>query len=113
MPLPETRDGKKADFHSQRTYNHSVLAAPHVAEKILAMHMGHAREGTGPRKYDRRALALGEVKELRERLDIMVREMPIVTAHIPRQEKVQLLHIRHRSRVGSAPGRDAQREFCK
>lgn len=113
MPLPETRDGKKADFHSQRTYNHSVLAAPHVAEKILAMHMGHAREGTGPRKYDRRALALGEVRELRERLDIMVREMPIVTGHIPRQDKVQLLHIRHRSRVGSAPGRDAQRDFCK
>lgn len=113
MPLPETRDGKKADFHSQRTYNQSVLAAPDVADKILAMHMGHAREGTGPRKYDRRALALGEVKELRERLDIMVREMPIVTAHIPRQEKVHLLHIQHRSRVGSAPGRDAQRAFCK
>lgn len=112
MPLPETRDGKKADYHSQRTYNQSVLAAPDVAEKILAMHMGHAREGTGPRKYDRRSLALGEVKELRERLDIMVREMPIVTSHIPRQEKVQLLHIRHRSRVGSAPGRDAQRKFC-
>ncbi|ANK12800.1 hypothetical protein A9D12_07415 [Erythrobacter neustonensis] len=113
MPLPETRDGKKADFHSQRTYNQSVLAAPDVADKLLAMHMGHAREGTGPKKYDRRALALGEVKELRERLVIMVREMPIVTAHIPRQKKVQLLHIRHRSRVGSAPGRDAQRKFCE
>lgn len=113
MPLPETSGGKKADFHSQRTYNQSVLAAPDVAEKILAMHMGHARKGTGTRKYDRRSLALGEVKELRERLDIMVREMPVVTAHIPRQTKVQLLHIQERSRVGSAPGRDAQRNFCK
>lgn len=113
MPLPETSGGKKADFHSQRTYNQSVLAAPDVAEKILAMHMGHARKGTGTRKYDRRSLALGEVKELRERLDIMVREMPVVTAHIPRQEKVRLLHIQERSRVGSAPGRDAQRNFCK
>ena len=113
MPLPETSDGKKADFHSQRTYNQSVLAAPDVAEKILAMHMGHARKGTGPKKYDRRSLALGEVKELRERLDIMVREMPNVTSHIPRQDHVNLLHLRKRSRVGSAPGRDAQRKFCQ
>ena len=113
MPLPETIDGKKADFHSQRTYNQSVLAAPDVAEKILAMHMGHARKGTGSKKYDRRSLALGEVKELRERLDIMVREMPDVTSHIPRQDRVNLLHLRKRSRVGSAPGRDAQRKFCQ
>ncbi|WP_341858597.1 hypothetical protein WKH79_08465 [Qipengyuania sp. GPGPB31] len=113
MPLPETSDGKKADFHSQRTYNQSVLAAPDVAEKILAMHMGHARKGTGSKKYDRRSLALGEVKELRERLDIMVREMPNVTSHIPRQDRVNLLHLRKRSRVGSAPGRDAQRKFCQ
>jgi len=113
MPLPETSDGKKADFHSQRTYNQSVLAAPDVAEKILAMHMGHARKGTGSKKYDRRSLALGEVKELRERLDIMEREMPNVTSHIPRQDRVNLLHLRKRSRVGSAPGRDAQRKFCQ
>ena len=84
-----------------------------MAEKILAMHMGHARKGTGPKKYDRRSLALGEVKELRERLDIMVREMPNVTSHIPRQDHVNLLHLRKRSRVGSAPGRDAQRKFCQ
>lgn len=113
MPLPETSDGKKADFHSQRTYNLSVLASPDVTQKILDMHMGHASQGTGQRKYNRRALALGQIRELRERLDVMVREMPNVTSHIPRQEKAQMLHIRHRSRVGSAPGRDAQRSFCK
>ena len=113
LPLPETSDGKKADFHSQRTYNHSVLASPTVAQKILDMHMGHASQGTGQKKYNRRALALGQIKELEERLDVMVREMPNVTSHIPRQSKVNLLHLRKRSRVGSAPGRDAQRKFCK
>ena len=113
MPLPETSDGKKADFHSQRTYNLSVLASPTVAQKILDMHMGHASQGTGQKKYNRRALALGEVKELRERLDVMVREMPNVTSHIPRQTKINLLPLQRRSRVGSAPGRDAQRKFCR
>lgn len=113
MPLPETSDGKKADFHSQRTYNLSVLASPTVAQKILDMHMGHASQGTGQKKYNRRALALGEVKELRERLDVMVREMPNVTSHIPRQTKINLLPLQRRSRVGSAPGRDAQRKFCQ
>lgn len=113
MPLPETQGGKKADFHSQRTYNHSVLASPDVAQAILDRHMGHAAKGTGQKKYNRRKLALGEVKELQERRDIMVREMPTVTSHIPRQKKVNLLPLRKRSRVGSAPGRDAQREFCQ
>ena len=113
IPLPETKDGKKADFHSQRTYNLSVLASPDVQEAILDRHMGHAAKGTGQKKYNRRSLALGEAKELRERLAIMVREMPNVTSHIPRQAKVNLLHLRKRSRVGSAPGRDAQRKFCQ
>ena len=113
MPLPETSDGKKADFHSQRTYNLSVLASPTVAQKIFDMHMGHASQGTGQKKCNRRALALGEVKELRERLDVMVREMPNVTSHIPRQTKIHLLPLQRRSRVGSAPGRDAQRKFCQ
>ncbi len=113
MPLPETKDGKKADFHSQRTYSLSVLASPDVAQAILDRHMGHSSKGTGQKKYNRRMLALGEVNELQERFEIMVREMPNVTAHIPRQEKVHLLRLNKRSRVGSAPGRDAQREFCR
>ena len=113
LPLPETKDGKKADFHSQRTYNLSVLASPDVAQAILDRHMGHAAKGTGQKKYNRRSLAYGEVRELKERLSIMVREMPNVTSHIPRQAKVNLLHLRKRSRVGSAPGRDAQRHFCQ
>jgi len=112
LPLPETRTGKKADFHSQRTYNNSVLASPEVSKSIIADHMGHAREGTGDRNYLRRDLTLGEVIELRERLEIMKRHMPIVTEHVQRAP-VQLLHIKKRSRVGSAPGRNAKLNFCQ
>ena len=112
MPLPETSDGKKADFHSQRTYNNSVLASPEVSQTIIDKHMGHAPKGTGPRSYMRRALALGEVQELRERLDVIVKQMPIVTDHIPVQEQVRLLAMKERSRVGSAPGRNAKHRFC-
>ncbi len=112
LPLPETREGKKADFHSQRTYNQSVLAAPDVSRAILARHMGHAQEGTGPKKYDRRSLALGEEQELRERLQLLKRQMPQVTDHVPTPDRVNLLPLKHRSRVGSAAGRDARRNFC-
>lgn len=113
MPLPETRKGKKTDFHSQRTYNQSVLASPDVSQTIIDKHMGHAMTGTGPRNYNRRALALGEVKELRERLDVLHEQMPDVTSHIERPARVRLMHISKRSRVGSAPGRNAKQRFCE
>lgn len=112
MPLPETSDGKKADFHSQRTYNESVLASPEVSQTIIDRHMGHAQQGTGPRRYLRRELALGEVRELQERLDVMIKQMPVVTDHVPVQETVILLPLIERSRVGSAPGRNAKHKFC-
>lgn len=112
LPLPETRSGKQADFHSLRTYNQSVLASPDVSQTIIDRHMGHALQGTGPRNYNRRALALGEIIELKERLKIMTDEMPNVTRHVQKASKVTMLHLRNRSRVGSAVGRDAQRRFC-
>lgn len=111
MPLPETRDGKKADFHSQRTYNNSILAAPGVGETLIADHMGHARKGTGPKHYNRRGLTVGQEKELSERLDVLVREMPIVTDHVACADG-ELLPLQERSRVGSAPGRNAANRFC-
>jgi len=111
-PLPETRDGKKADFHSQRTYNQSVLASVVVSQALLDRHMGHALQGVGPSKYNKRPQALGIEEELRERLDMLIREMPNVSDHIPRPSKVNQLPLKLRSRVGSAPGRDAQRKYC-
>ena len=113
MPLPETRRGKKADFHSQRTYTQSVLASPQTSQTIIDRQMGHKSKGTGPNSYNRRALALGEVQELSERLKMLEREMPNVTAHVPRPSSVKLLPLNRRSRVGSAPGRDAQKKFCQ
>jgi hypothetical protein len=49
IPLPETQDGKKADFHSQRTYNQSVLASVVVSQALLDRH-GHTLQGVGPSK---------------------------------------------------------------
>ena len=49
----------------------------------------------------------------RERLKMLEREMPNVTAHVPRPSSVKLLPLNRRSRVGSAPGRDAQKKFCQ
>ncbi|MBT2187466.1 DUF6538 domain-containing protein [Sphingobium nicotianae] len=112
MPLPATSDGKKADFHSQRTYNNSVLASPEVSDSIIAKHMGHAQKGTGSRRYLRRALALGELRELQERLQLMNDHMPIVTAGVPFAKELNLLPLNQRSRVGSAPGRNAKHRFC-
>lgn len=112
VPLPETKDGKKADLHSHRTYNNSVLASPEVSETIIADHMGHRRKGTGARNYNRRALTLGQETELRERLNVILKQMPIVTDHVPCADKVRLMQISKRSRVGSAEGRNAKERFC-
>ena len=111
MPLPETKGGKKADFHSTRTYTQSMLASPEVSQTLIDRIMGHAAKGTGPRKYNRRALAVGEVQALKELLALLVKEMPVVTENVPRAPSVNLLHLNKRSRVGSAPGRDVSRYF--
>lgn len=111
MPLPKTRRGKRADFHSTRTYTQSMLASPEVSQTLIDRVMGHAAKGTGPRKYNRRALAIGEVRALQELLDLLVKEMPVVTEHVPRAASVNILPLKHRSRVGSAPGRDVSRFF--
>ncbi len=112
-PLPQTAGGKKADFHSQRTYNNSVLASPEVSETLIADHMGHSRRGTGARNYNRRNLALGVERELRERLSVLEAQMPVVTAHVPRAATLNLLPLFNRSRVGSAAGRNAKSRFCE
>ncbi|CAO1653109.1 DUF6538 domain-containing protein [Parasphingorhabdus sp. NYA22] len=113
LPLPETNSGKHSDFHSLRTYNQSVLASPEISQTIIDKHMGHSLKGTGPRSYNKRAAALGETTELKERLQIMISEMPNVTAHVKLVPKLRLLPINNRSRVGSAKGRSAKHRFCQ
>lgn len=110
-PLPQTSAGKHADFHSQRTFHYSVMAGEGVSAALLASHVGHSGRTTGDKNYNRRALALGEETELAERLIVMAREVPNVTGHVPRPGRVRLLHLNKRSRVGSAPGRNAADRF--
>ena len=111
LPLPKTASGKYADFHSQRTFHYSAMASDDVSEALLARHIGHSQSTTGGRNYNRRALAMGEEKELAERLKVMLKELPNVTSHIPAPPAVNLLHLNHRSRVGSAPGRSVTQRF--
>ncbi len=110
-PLPITDAGKHADFHSQRTFHYSCMASEGVSEALLARHHGHSQKGTGNRNYNLRALAMGEERELAERLKVVVREIPVVTNHIPVPPAVNLLPLNARSRVGSAPGRNASQRF--
>ena len=109
--LPQTSAGKHADFHSQRTFHYSVMAGEGVSAALLARHVGHSGRTTGDRNYNRRALAFGEETELAERLAVLVREVPNVTNHVPTPIRVNLLHLNKRSRVGSAPGRNAADRF--
>lgn len=111
VPLPMTSSGKKADFHSQRTFHYSCMAGEYVSEALLARHVGHSQRTTGGRNYNRRSLAIGEESELAERLAVMVREVPIVTEHEPSPRKINLLRVNKRSRVGSASGRNAANRF--
>lgn len=110
-PLPATKDGKHADFHSQRTFVFSAMASEEVSDALLARQVGHSQKGTGNKNYNRRALALGEEKELAERLKVLVREIPNVTQNIAAATELNLLHLNHRSKVGSAPGRNAADRF--
>ena len=111
LPLPKTSGGKHADFHSQRTFHYSAMAAEGVSEALLARHAGHSQRTTGGRHYNRRALALGEKKELATRLKVLKREVPNVTEHVPTPKKTNLLHVNNRPRVGSAEGRNASARF--
>lgn len=87
------------------------MASEEGSEALLARQVGHSQKGTGNKNYNRRALALGEEKELAERLNVLVREIPNVTQHIAAASEVNLLHLNHRSKVGSAPGRNAADRF--
>jgi integrase len=110
-PLPQTSDGKHADFHSQRTFHYSAMAGEGVSEALLARHVGHSGRTTGAKNYNRRALALGEEKELAERMAVLQQQVLSVTSHVPKPTSVSLLPINKRSRVGSALGRNAAKHF--
>lgn len=47
-PLIETKGGKKAEFHSHRTFNMSVIASAGVSQSVIDKHMRHTLKGTEP-----------------------------------------------------------------
>jgi len=100
-PLLRTETGKRADFHSLRTTAGSVLEQIDIKQIYADDMMGHARTGTGPRKYGRRKQAVGAATILSERLTILVKHFPVVTAHL-QPSPIRMLHLSRRSATGAA-----------
>lgn len=101
--LPRTSDGKRADLHSLRTTGGSALEASETKQLVVDDIMGHAREGTGPRKYSKAWFMKGGAAILARRLEVMVAALTIVTDHL-QPAPVRLLAVSERSRTGSAVG---------
>ncbi|GGB23245.1 hypothetical protein GCM10011380_11170 [Sphingomonas metalli] len=103
LPLPRTSDGKRADLHSLRTTGGSALEASETKQLVVDDIMGHAREGTGPRKYSKAWFMKGGAAILARRLEVMVAALTVVTDHL-QPAPVRLLAVSERSRTGSAVG---------
>jgi len=103
IPLQRTSCGKRADLHSLRTTGGSALEHSNAKQLIVNDLMGHAREGTGPRKYSRAWFAKGGGKVLARRFEVLVKALPNVTGHL-QPTPLTLLPVRERSRTGSAKG---------
>lgn len=103
LPLPRTSDGKRADLHSLRTTGGSALEASDTKQLVVDDIMGHAREGTGPRKYSKAWFMKGGAAILARRLEVMIAALPVVTDHL-QPAAIRLLPVSERSRTGSAKG---------
>ena len=100
LPLPATKDNKKADFHSIRTYSYSHYAKPQIRQAAIDDLFGHARTGTGPVNYERAAEALGDDQMLLDRLEFMVENIVVLTADL-QAFPIRLLPLAKRSLVGT------------
>lgn len=109
LPLPGTSEGKRADLHSLRTTGGSALEASDAKQLIVDDTLGHAREGTGPRKYSKAWFMKGSAPILAKRLEVMVAALPAVTGHLD-PAPVRLLPVEQRSRTGSAAGCAARKK---
>ena len=108
LPLPRTSDGKRADLHSLRTTGGSALEDSDTKQLVVDDILGHAREGTGPRKYSKAWYMKGGAVILSRRLEVMVAVLPKVTEHL-QPMPLKLLPVVHRSRTGSAAGRASRK----
>jgi len=62
--------------------------------------MGHARQGTNAKHYSKRMQTEGLDVVLPERLDFLMRYVPVISSHID-PVPIRLLPIEQRSRVGT------------
>jgi integrase len=100
-PLFRTSRGKRADFHSIRTYSESILSAVYANQAAIDRILGHVTVGTGGKDYNRRQLVIGIEAYLSELLELMVKSFPVVTAHL-NPSPIKLLALNDRSCTGSA-----------
>jgi integrase len=100
-PLFRTSRGKRADFHSIRTYSESILSAVYANQAAIDRILGHVTVGTGGKDYNRRQLVIGIEAYLTELLELMVKSFPVVTAHL-NPSPIKLLALNDRSCTGSA-----------
>lgn len=112
LPLPRTRDGKKADFHSIRTYSYSHYAKADIRQTAIDDLFGHARTETGPVNYERAADVLGDDQMLRDRLALMVDNIVVLTAGL-QAFPIRLLPLARRSLVGTHQPRQTRSDKGK
>jgi Phage integrase family len=101
-PLPRTSDGKRADFHSIRTYVASKLSVSEAKKWVVQDLMGHTRDGTTDEKYNKPAQVEGRDAYLRILHSALVSALPVVTSHLKPRAPQLLLHAK-RSCTGSPP----------
>ena len=99
--LPRTSEGKRADFHSLRTYSESILAKVDASQAHIDRILGHVSAGTGGKHYNRRIHVIGIDKYLGELLHLMEDTFVNVTGHL-QPSPIKLLPLKQRSRTGSA-----------
>jgi len=100
MPLPMNDAGKGPDIHSIRSLGSSFYEVDGVNEIMRADIMGHARQGTNAKHYSKRMQTEGLDVVLPERLDFLMRYVPVISSHID-PVPIRLLPIEQRSRVGT------------
>jgi len=108
-PLLRTSSGKRADLHSMRTAGASALEDSAAKQIHIDDILGHARQGTGPRKYSKAWFAKGGAAILEKRLALMCEATPNVTSHLA-CAPLALLALEERARTGSSVGCASRRK---
>lgn len=100
IPVPVNEAGKGPDIHSIRSLGSSFYEVDGVNEIIRADIMGHARSGTNAKHYSKRIETEGLDVVLAERLNFLMKYVPVLTENVPARP-VRLLPLQDRSRVGT------------